>query len=88
MIEIRKVVAGYAYPRNGNAHNPTPRYRWEVWADGKRVGSATSRKSAEGLAETQQQQQLDTCTRCGGTGGIWLGVPGTSINEPCPDCSV
>jgi hypothetical protein len=40
--EIRKEVTSYAYPRNGNVHNPTPRVRWYVCriADGVIVDSA------------------------------------------------
>lgn len=37
---IEQRVTGYAYPRNGNAHNPTPRIVWCVRdQDGRLVGS-------------------------------------------------
>ena len=29
-VAIREFIAGYAYPRNGNVHNPTPDRRWVV----------------------------------------------------------
>jgi hypothetical protein len=37
-VTIRKRVVGYAYPRNGNLSNPTPRYHWLIFAGEKRVG--------------------------------------------------
>jgi len=37
MIEYRKRLVGTAYPRNGNVHNPTRYYRWDVFKDGKNV---------------------------------------------------
>ena len=33
--EIRRKKAGEAYARSGNAHSPTPRYRYELYIDGK-----------------------------------------------------
>jgi hypothetical protein len=30
-------VRRYAYPKNGNVHNPTPEYCFERWEDGKFV---------------------------------------------------
>lgn len=27
---LEKSITGYAYPRNGNAHNPTPRVIWQL----------------------------------------------------------
>jgi hypothetical protein len=34
---IRRVLSGYAYPANGNVHNPTPRYHWHLLLDGRLV---------------------------------------------------
>ena len=36
-IRIVRKVSGYCHPRNGNAHNPTPRYRWEEFGYGPDV---------------------------------------------------
>jgi hypothetical protein len=36
-FEVRRVLAGYAYPVHGNLHNPTPRYRWHLLLDGRLV---------------------------------------------------
>lgn len=36
---ITRHLEGYAYPQNGNAHNPTPRYRWLLNLDGRLVDS-------------------------------------------------
>jgi hypothetical protein len=30
-LEFRKRITSYAYPRNGNTGNPTPRVGWECW---------------------------------------------------------
>lgn len=32
-LTIRKVITGYAYARNGNVGNPTPRVRWDLVDD-------------------------------------------------------
>jgi hypothetical protein len=37
---IRKRITGYAYPRNGNFHNPTPRVCWEVYCGTRLIDSA------------------------------------------------
>jgi hypothetical protein len=37
--EIGRHLAGYAYPANGNVDNPTPRYRWNLYLDGRLVDS-------------------------------------------------
>lgn len=29
-LSVSKRITGYAYARNGNTHNPTPRVRWEL----------------------------------------------------------
>lgn len=52
--EIVRVVTGHAYARNGNRHNPTPRFRWDVYYAGKRVGSRLSGKAARELLREAQ----------------------------------
>ena len=37
---ITRKFVDWSYPRNGNTHNPTPKFRWEVEVDGKTVTSA------------------------------------------------
>lgn len=49
--DIAREVAGYAYPRNGNVHNPTPRYRWVVTSAGRLVGTTGTAKDACALAD-------------------------------------
>lgn len=39
----RRTLAGYSYPANGNAHNPTPRYRWLLLNAGRTVDSFATR---------------------------------------------
>lgn len=52
-----RVLAGHAYPRSGNAHNPTPRYRYEVRNDeGRRIGTVSTLSSARELAAEAAQE--------------------------------
>lgn len=36
-FSIRRRLVGHAYARNGNVHNPTPRYLYELLLDGRIV---------------------------------------------------
>ena len=36
--EIKRVVTGYAYAKNGNLHNPTPRVAYFVYKNGNLIG--------------------------------------------------
>jgi hypothetical protein len=40
---IGRVLTGYAYPVNGNVHNPTPRYHWHLLLDDRVVDMAEKR---------------------------------------------
>ncbi|MGH3610224.1 MAG: hypothetical protein ACRDRD_19380, partial [Pseudonocardiaceae bacterium] len=40
-LTIRRILTGYAYPENGNVHNPTPRYQFLLQVDGVTVDTAT-----------------------------------------------
>jgi hypothetical protein len=42
-FRIVRVTVGFAYPRNGNLHNPSPEFRWELTLDGKLVDSAAKK---------------------------------------------
>lgn len=50
---IEKRVTGYAYPRNGNAHNPTPRIRWDVRSggSGRLLGRFATKREAKAFLE-------------------------------------
>ena len=37
---IRKRIVGFAYARNGNTGNPTPRVSWEAYRNGRLIDSA------------------------------------------------
>lgn len=41
-IIIRKCITGYAYARNGNAHNPTPRVRWYAYRGAQCIDRAAT----------------------------------------------
>lgn len=45
--EIRRKQTGTAYARSGNAHNPTPRYRYDLYLDGKLIDSSLRRGDLE-----------------------------------------
>jgi hypothetical protein len=50
VFTIERQVAGYAYARSGNAHNPTPRINWIIRdADGKIQGTYGYRRDAVDL---------------------------------------
>lgn len=40
---IKRVLTGYAYPVNGNVHNPTPSYYWHLLLDDRVVDMAEKR---------------------------------------------
>ena len=42
-LTLKRVLSGYAYPRNGNFDNPTPRFDWLLLADGEVVDMAGSK---------------------------------------------
>lgn len=55
----RRFLSGYAYPQNGNVHNPTPRYIWLLLVDGnvadhfERKGDLIKAAREEGFAYIQ-----------------------------------
>lgn len=52
---VRRVLEGTKYPKSGNASNPTPEYRWDVYQDGKLVGTLGRLKHARLLIEEFEQ---------------------------------
>jgi hypothetical protein len=42
-LRVKRTLAGYAYPVNGNVHNPTPRYVWLLLVDDRIVDTAPKR---------------------------------------------
>ena len=49
---IERRLMGYAYPRNGNVHNATPRYHWVLRLDGSMIASSNYRTPMVALART------------------------------------
>lgn len=41
-LTIYRVGTGHAYARNGNCHNPTKHYRYDLYAAGKQIDSSHS----------------------------------------------
>lgn len=55
----RRVLRGYAYPRNGNVHNPTPRYGWLLLHDSRPICDfATRREMIEAVRADPEQLLL------------------------------
>lgn len=51
-LSIRRRFLGHAYPQNGNVHNPTPRYIFELLVDGQIVDSDTRKSVLRDAAKT------------------------------------
>lgn len=47
---ITRVTTGFAYPRNGNTHNPTASYRWDITHAGRLIDTATTLRDAKAIA--------------------------------------
>lgn len=54
-FKVLRIVSSHAYARNGNAHNPTPNYRWEVFSQDRLIGTVSRRKAASELIQTHQE---------------------------------
>ena len=50
--EIWQRVARVAYPRNGNLHNPTPTYAWDILFHGKVMDSLPTLRAAKAEIDT------------------------------------
>jgi hypothetical protein len=46
-FSVTRMTTGYAYPRNGNTHNPTPSYIWTAYRGGERIGIAYTLRGAK-----------------------------------------
>lgn len=46
---VRRVLVRTAYPRSGNAYNPTPEYVWVVTRNGKPMGTEVRLSGARAL---------------------------------------
>jgi hypothetical protein len=57
---IERVLTGFAYARNGNTHNPTPRYIWETFFEEEVLGTSYSEKSAVALIDIHKASVLRT----------------------------
>lgn len=54
-FRMDRVVSGFAYARNGNCHNPTPKFRWEVFHGDMLVGTQYTEQAGVELAKDQAQ---------------------------------
>lgn len=49
---LTRRLSGYAYPVNGNVHNPTPNYTWLLKVDGILVDQSKTKRSLVEAART------------------------------------
>lgn len=54
--DVRREVAGHAYARNGNTHNPTPRYRWIPTFRGRSIGTCGMARHAIEIIEIHRAE--------------------------------
>lgn len=59
-FQIERRLMGYAYARNGNVHNPTPRYWWILYLNGKRVDEGKYRNTLQQCARQPGAAKLYT----------------------------
>jgi hypothetical protein len=52
-VRIVRVEEPGHYPRSGNAHHPSPRYRWETFLAEALLGISYTLRGAKELAETE-----------------------------------
>ncbi len=57
-LTIRRHIAGFAYPANGNVHNPTPRYRFLLFVDDVMVDSDNSERVLRRAAKDNEVDYL------------------------------
>jgi hypothetical protein len=76
---VRRLFVGYAYPANGNVHNPTPQYHWLLLLHGRPVDNSSRRGAlveaarcpdadktySEPVSSSPPNQYTHTCTTCG-----------------------
>jgi hypothetical protein len=57
-ITGRRSLRGYAYPQNGNTHNPTPDYVWLLLVDGKIADHFDRKRDLVEAARTEGERYL------------------------------
>lgn len=57
-LTLRRRLVGYAYPRNGNVHNPTPRYMWDLLCDHRVMMFGTRASKMQEAAVMQEEEIL------------------------------
>lgn len=55
----RRFLDGYAYPQNGNTHNPTPRYAWLLLLDGNLVDRFDGKRDLVREAKTNAAAYIE-----------------------------
>lgn len=50
-FQIERHLSGYAYPANGNVHNPSPRYYYLLLLDGKTVDQSPRERQLRAAAK-------------------------------------
>lgn len=61
-VEIRRRLWREAYPRNGNVHNPTRYYRWDVIVEGRCMNTYERQREAKAAIPVLVQEYQE-CAR-------------------------
>lgn len=72
--EIREFIIGYAYPRNGNTHNPTPERCWHIFVNGIYTDRTNLLREARAAIDEAAQCPYGICSNR------------QSDDPPCGDC--
>ncbi|UUW87413.1 hypothetical protein [Pimelobacter simplex] len=57
-VQIRRRLVQYSYPQNGNVHNATPEYFWDILVDGRCVDTFRLRREAVAWARDHSAKWL------------------------------
>ncbi len=57
-LTVRRHLAAYSYPQNGNVHNPTPVYVWNLLVDGQIVDTGHYKREVVEAARRYEADYL------------------------------
>ena len=78
---VTRTLVGYAYPQNGNVHNPTPEYRWLLKLDGRLVDSDDRKSVLVQSAREVGVAGYDDSGECQGCGESFRGGRGLRAHQ-------
>ena len=57
-LTVQRHLAAYSYPQNGNVHNPTPVYVWNLLVDGRIVDTGHYKREVVEIAREHGDEYL------------------------------